>query len=151
MFFLERGTYINKTDNSKCTFARNMTLFGLTCYSQALAPTCDVLVSFFLKISIFLVIQSFNFKTVWKRAKEVINPFSVKRGLNASITSFPHNPDFWWPYIRSLLKILWEKEKMLVTSIFSFSHDVFYPSKNNFQFWSHIYFVTCKSFQFGLV
>ena len=34
---------------------------------------------------------------------------------------------------RSLLKILWEKEKMLVTSILSLSH-VFYLSQNKFQF-----------------
>ena len=34
------------------------------------------------------------------------------------------------PEGRSLLKTLWEKEKMLVTSIFSFSHDVFNPVRN---------------------
>ena len=39
---------------------------------------------------------------------------------------------------------------MLVTSIFSFSHNVFYPSQNKFQFFSHIEFVVCKSFRFGL-
>ena len=52
---------------------------------------------------------------------------------------------------RSPLKTLSEKEKMLVTSIFSFTHNIFYPLKNKFQFWSHIYFVVCKFFQFGLV
>ena len=40
---------------------------------------------------------------------------------------------------------------MLVTSIFSISHNVFYPSLSNFQFLSHIYFVICKCFQFGHV
>ena len=35
---------------------------------------------------------------------------------------------------RRLLKALWEKEKMLVTSIFSFSHNVSHPSKTNFSF-----------------
>ena len=48
-------------------------------------------------------------------------------------------------------KTLWEKEKMLVTSIFSFSHNVFSLSKIKFQIFSHIYFVVCKCFQFGLV
>ena len=43
---------------------------------------------------------------------------------------------------------LWEKEKMLVTSIFSFAHSVFFPSLNKFQFFSHIYFVVCQYFQF---
>ena len=49
---------------------------------------------------------------------------------------------------RPLLKTLWEKEKMLVTSIFSFSHNVFYPFQTNFIFFIHIYFVVCKCFQF---
>ena len=35
-------------------------------------------------------------------------------------------PTFNDPRESSLLKILWEKEKMLVTSIFCFSHNVFY-------------------------
>ena len=52
---------------------------------------------------------------------------------------------------RSLLKTLCEKEKILVTSIFSFSHNVFYPCKDKFQFLSHIYFVICKCFQFEQV
>ena len=38
------------------------------------------------------------------------------------------------PWKEVFLKTLWEKEKMLVTSIFSFSHNVFYPSKTNFNF-----------------
>ena len=33
------------------------------------------------------------------------------------------------PQERRLLKTLWDKEKMLVTSIFSFSHNIFYISK----------------------
>ena len=46
---------------------------------------------------------------------------------------------------KEVLKTLWEKEKMLVTSIFSFSHSVFYPYQNRFQFFNHIYFVVCKN------
>ena len=34
---------------------------------------------------------------------------------------FPHNDSFWRPWETSLLKILWEKEKLLVTSNFSIS------------------------------
>ena len=34
---------------------------------------------------------------------------------------------------------------------FSFSHNVFYPSWNKFHFYTHIYFVICKWFQFGPV
>ena len=39
---------------------------------------------------------------------------------------FPHNDTFWRPWETSLLKTLWEKEKLLVTSNFSFTHSVFY-------------------------
>ena len=39
---------------------------------------------------------------------------------------FPHNDTFWRLRETSLLKTLWEKEKLLVTNNFSFSHSVFY-------------------------
>ena len=68
---------------------------------------------------------------------------------DTSLKSLPYNPDFWQPRESSILKALWEKEKVLVTSIFSFSHKVFYPYQSKFQFLSHIYFVVCKCFQFG--
>ena len=38
---------------------------------------------------------------------------------------FPHNDAFWRPWETSFLKTLWEKEKLLVTSNFSFSHSIF--------------------------
>ena len=66
-----------------------------------------------------------------------------------SFNSLPHNPDFLQPSEGSLLKTLWEMEKMLETVIFSFSHNVFYPSIHNFHFLTQIYFVVCKCFQFG--
>ena len=40
---------------------------------------------------------------------------------------FPNKPLFLRVCSTSLLKTLWEKEKLLVTSTFSFSHSVFYP------------------------
>ena len=46
-------------------------------------------------------------------------------------------------------KTLWEKEKMLVTSIFSFSHNVFYSIKDRNYHLCYISFVVCKCFQFG--
>ena len=52
--------------------------------------------------------------------------------LNHTIPSFN---DLWR---RRLLKTFWEKEKMLVTSIFSFFQNVFYSSKSKFQFLSQI-------------
>ena len=42
------------------------------------------------------------------------------------VNPFPHNDTLRCPWETSLLKTLWEKEKLLVTSNFSFSHGVFY-------------------------
>ena len=43
------------------------------------------------------------------------------------VNSFPYKPWFLFVCSTNLLKTLWEKEKLLVTSNFSFSHSVFYP------------------------
>ena len=56
----------------------------------------------------FFSFGSLKVGIVWKR----VNPF-------------PHNDTFCRPWETSLLKTMWEKEKLLVTSNFSFS--VFYP------------------------
>ena len=43
------------------------------------------------------------------------------------LNPFPNKPWFLRVCSTSLLKTLWEKEKLLVTSNFSFSHSVFLP------------------------
>ena len=45
-------------------------------------------------------------------------------------------------------RTLWEKENMLVTSVFSLSHNVFYQSKIEILFLNNIFFVVCKCFEF---
>ena len=54
-------------------------------------------------------------------------------------------------YRKRLWKTLCEKEKMLVISISSFSHNVFYLFKERNYQYSNIYFVLCKCFQIGHV
>ena len=69
--------------------------------------------------------------------------FGKRLTLHHTITTF-NDPDR-----EALLKTLWEKEKMLVTSISSFSHNVLQPSKkqtSNFQ--SH--FVLSSAHAFNL-
>ena len=64
---------------------------------------------------------------------------------------FQNNPLFLRPLGPGLLKTLWEKEKMLVTSIFSFFHNVFYHTKKEkSQFW-YIWLILCRLFRFCLV
>ena len=44
-----------------------------------------------------------------------------------NVNPFPNKPWCLHVYSTSLLKTLWEKEKLLVASNFSYSHSVFYP------------------------
>ena len=62
---------------------------------------------------------------------------------------FPNKPWFLHVCNTSLLKTLWEKEKLLVTSNFCFSHSVFYPFGKLSAILIKVEIVVCKLFQFG--
>ena len=62
---------------------------------------------------------------------------------------FPNKPWFLRVCSTSLLKTLWEKEKLLVTSNFSFFHTVFYLFGELSPFLIKFKIVVCKLFQFG--
>ena len=64
---------------------------------------------------------------------------------------FPNKPWFLRVCSTSLLKTLWEKGKLLVTSNFSFSHSVFYPLRELSANFIKLKIVVCKLFQFGRV
>ena len=60
-----------------------------------------------------------------------------------NLTLSKTSPGFYWSASTSLLKTLWEKEKLLETSNFSFSHSVFLP------FWKFLcYFQILKGLKF---
>ena len=62
------------------------------------------------------------------------------------IIPFPDSDSFWRPWKTSLLKTLWEEEKLLVTSNFSFSHSVFYPFGQLSAIYVKFETVVCKLF-----
>ena len=64
--------------------------------------------------------------------------------------SFPNKPWFLRVCRTSLLKTLWEKEKLLVTSNFSFSHSVFYLFGEVSAIFTK-FEIVCKLFEFGRV
>ena len=72
------------------------------------------------------------FPTVFKRLllqkhiKKGVFGIGLTKTPHVLFNPFPHNDTFWCPGETSLLKTLWEEEKLLVTSNFSFSHSVFY-------------------------
>ena len=67
------------------------------------------------------------------------------------INPFPNKPWFLRVCSTSLLKTLWEKEKLLVMSSFSFSRSVFHPFGELSAFFITYEIVVCKLFQFGKV
>ena len=75
-------------------------------------------------------------------------PALVVKALPTKRHDFPNKPWFLPACSTSLLKTLWEKEKLLVTSNFSFSHSVFYPFGELSAMFIKFEIVVCKLSQF---
>ena len=69
----------------------------------------------------------------------------------ATFNPFPNNPWFLRVCIKSLLETLWEKEKLLVTSNFSFSQSVSYLFGELSAISIKFETVVCRLFEFGRV
>ena len=76
--------------------------------------------------------------TLWTGNGAVLNPFQNK-------------PWFFRVCSTSLLKTLWEKEKLLVTSNFSFSQSVFYLFGELLAIFIKFKIVVCKVYEIGRV
>ena len=72
-------------------------------------------------------------------------------GNSAVLNPFPNKPWFLRVCSTSLLKTLWEKEKLLITSNFSFSYSIFYPFEELSGILIIFKIVVCKLYQFGKV
>ena len=86
------------------------------------------------------------FENSWEEEKMLVTIFSF---LSKWFNPFPNKPWFLYVCSRSLLKTLWEKEKLLVTSNFSSSHSVFYLFGVLSAIFIKFEIVVCKVFQFG--
>ena len=116
------------------------------------------------KFSLFpLVVSVIFFYWVVKSqntVKPVLETTCIKRPLalrdhcsntTTLLNPFPNTPWFLPVCSRSLLKTLWEKEKLLVVSNFSFSHNAFYLFEELSAIFIKFKIVICKLFQFGRV
>ena len=74
-----------------------------------------------------------------------------KKIKKKSLNRFPNKPWFLRVCSTCLLKTLWEKEKLLVTSNFSFSPIVFYPFGELSAIFINFEIVVCQLFQFGRI
>ena len=73
------------------------------------------------------------------------------KDFQVAFKPFPHKPLFLCVRSTGPLKTLWEKEKLLVTSNFSFAHSVFYPFGELSVHFIKFEVVVCKLFQFKRV
>ena len=73
----------------------------------------------------------------------------IRKGWGELYKPFPNKPWFLGVCSTSILKTLREKEKLLETSNFSFSHSVFYPFRQLSAILIKLKIVVCKVFQFG--
>ena len=91
---------------------------------------------------------------VWDRAKSIFVPIPRQELVQLSIyrvffNPFPNKPWFLRVCNKSLLNTLWGKEKLLVTSNFSFSHSVFLSVLRVFlPFSINLKFSSANSFSF---
>ena len=69
-----------------------------------------------------------------------------KTFFTASCNPFPNKPWFLRVCTRSLLKTLWEREKLLVMRNFSFSGSVYYPLRQLLPFLSNLKLSSANSF-----
>ena len=91
---------------------------------------------------------------VWERVSmlsaNALNLYKAK--ILSSVNPFSNKPRFLRVFSTCLLKTLREKEKLLLTCNFSFSHSVFYPFFGNFcAIFIKYEFVLCQPFLFGRV
>ena len=129
VFIIQRVIHHVKGDNSKCIFfffSRISPFFNLDFLSSVKHPTakCWHLYALLLVFFFFLIFS--------------LNPF-------------PNKPWFFHVCSTSLLKTLWEKEKLLIVSNSFFSHSVFYPFGELSAIFIKFKIVGCKLFQFGRV
>ena len=111
--------------------------------------------SFSGSLKLRLVWERVWFQISWKycEKRRIYHPFlsflPYSTFFFKSINSFPNKPLFLCICSTGLLKTLWEKEKLLVTSNFSFPHSIFYLFGELSAIFIKFKIVVCKLFQFG--
>ena len=100
-------------------------------------------------------IPTFNDPEKWSLLMtSIFSPFPAMFSAHPKTTMFnpfPNKPWFLRVCRKSLLKTLWEKQTLLVTSNFSFSHSVFYLFGGLPAIFIKFKIVVCQLFQFGWV
>ena len=125
---LSHITIVKPIDNSERGMNSVAILFSsLQCYWLSYRPWNCIMGGCFLDISRGNDNVRWRYFDLWKSLHHV------------NLTLCHTIPTFNKPEEEAFLKTFSEKEKMLVTNIFSFSQNVFYPSQNKFQYLINIF------------
>ena len=81
--------------------------------------------------------EMFSFLSIYLLLLKGIICDPTLNATDTELTPYIAVPTYNTSRNKSILKILWEKEKILVTCIFSFSYNVFYPIKEKFIIFIH--------------
>ena len=85
----------------------------------------------------------------WMGFTDILETNTFLVGRYWDLNPLLHRYSFWPINNRQLLKTLWEKEKLLVTSNFSFSHNVFYSIRYCIPFFHILDIVSlCSEFRY---
>ena len=123
----------NTVERGEMAFSKQSLLYSKV-FPKRLENFFDIFIKFEIVVCKLSVWKSIKF-AVWEREKGY--PFRNKP----------------WLYVwsTSLLKTLWKKEKLLVTSNFSFTHSVFYSIWELSAIFIEFKIFICELFQFGQV
>ena len=96
---------------------------------------------------LFAIIFSFSHKGMFDTGKtKIMDRTQIERFCRQQFNPFPNIPLFLLVCSTNILKTLREKEKLLVSNNFSFSHSVFYPFAELNTIFIKFKTVVCKLF-----
>ena len=100
-----------------------------------------------------LSLRPMRFQPILKaiQHQSCLRELELKGQVTESFNSIPNKPLFLCVCSINLLKTLWEKEKLLKMSNFSFSHNVFYPFRELSAIFIKFEIFISSFFQFGRV
>ena len=122
----------------------------LFCLLEFSEPSTDLSFIYLCLISFMFWLPGFR-SVFWRSIPVDEDIFTSTDNFFFVFNTFQNKPWFLRVSNKSLLKTLWEKEKLLIMSNFSFSHSVFYTFGILSAFFSKSKTVICKRLYFGRV
>ena len=139
----------SEAENPFCNTVIIETFFSSTEYGQTWSPVKNLSLSF--RAEVLRHWRKGICDGTDLRHNRACFRFKLEDTVGMSLNPFPNKPRFLRVCGTSLLKTLWEMEKLHITSNYSFSLGVFYPFGKHSAIKMKFEIVICKMFQFRKV